>query len=67
MHINEGATALRSHHQYGRALDVGTIDMDGNGRIEQDEDGNLMEQAARRAGASWTSRNYRSHVHADWR
>ena len=64
--------AYWSLHQFGLALDVGDMDMDGKNGIEggyNGKDGNFMELAAREhAGASWTSNNYRSqpHVHAQW-
>ena len=61
-----------SLHQFGLALDVGEVDMNGKNDIEggyNGIDGNFMEEAARDyAGASWTSNNYRTepHVHAQW-
>lgn len=73
-HVTEGPgskTSFLSQHQYGRALDVETVDMNGNNKLENGYngvDGNLMEEAAKNyAGASWTSNEYTDgHVHAQW-
>ena len=70
---------FHSRHCYGDALDVRTIDVDGdsngNGNIEQvignrsqSGDGVLMEELADDAGALWTAsyQHYSTHTHADW-
>ena len=76
-HVSDGAsssTKYWSHHQYGNALDVRTVDMDGDTIIENGTngttryDGDEMEKAAKKySNASWTSNNYSDgHVHAQW-
>lgn len=60
-------TTFRSWHQYGVALDVATVDIDGLGGVQQSIDGKYMANAAMEyANASWTKHDYRSHVHAQW-
>ena len=57
-----------SEHQYGIALDVRNIDLDGDGEVIKGKDGPLMERAAWQAGAGyadWT--RYNTITHADWR
>lgn len=67
--------SFHSRHCYGDALDVRTVDVDGNEGIEQvldnkskSDDAVLMEQRAIDAGAkftlSWDA--YATHTHADW-
>ena len=67
--------SFHSRHCYGDALDVSTLDVDGDGKIEQvidnaskSDDGKLMEQAAEKAKAKWTGsyKYYDTHTHADW-
>ncbi|MYB64760.1 hypothetical protein F4083_12760 [Candidatus Poribacteria bacterium] len=60
-------TTFRSWHQYGVALDVATVDIDGLGGIQQSIDGHYMARAAiEYANANWTKHDYNSHVHAQW-
>ncbi len=81
-HVNapSGVVAsFHSRHCYGDALDVRTIDVDGdsngNGNIEQvignrsqSDDGVLMQLRAIDVGALWTAsyQHYSTHTHADW-
>lgn len=66
-------TAFRSFHQYGLALDVRTVDMDGDGKIENTKatkwvDSKYMADAAKDyAGAGYRKWDYSDgHVHAQW-
>ena len=70
-------TAFRSHHQYGRALDVRTVDMNGNKKgpkgLENTSatkwvDSKYMADAAKDyAGAGYRKWKYSDgHVHAQW-
>ncbi len=57
-----------SLHQFGLALDVGAMDMDGKNGITTAVDRYEMAEAAKdHAGANWTKHNYSDgHVHAQW-
>ncbi len=75
-----GSNAFHSRHPYGDALDIQTLDVDGDGLgpngIEQvhgdeslSDDGVAMQEAAEAAGAKYTAswKDYTSqHTHADW-
>ena len=73
-HVPEGSRSPRGWHQFGLALDVRTVDIDGNDSLENGTngttriDGDRMELAVRAyGGASWTTNNYSDgHVHAQW-
>ncbi len=76
-HVDSGAsssTKYWSYHQYGLALDVRTVDMDGDKKIENGTkgttryDGDEMEKAGKKyANVSWTFNNYSDgHGHAQW-
>ena len=67
--------SFHSRHCYGDALDIYTLDVDGDGTMEQvvgnkaqSDDGVEMENRAVDAGAKWTAswEYYSSHTHADW-
>lgn len=75
-HVSQGPssdTAFLSAHQYGRALDVRTVDMDNDGTLENTratnwEDSEDMADAARQyAAAGYRRWDYNDgHVHAQW-
>ena len=73
-HVPLGKNSPRGWHQFGLALDVRTVDMDGDNTIEDGQngtsrfDGDQMELAVKKyGGSSWTSNNYSDgHVHAQW-
>ncbi|MDE0484640.1 MAG: hypothetical protein OXI67_18845 [Candidatus Poribacteria bacterium] len=76
-HVLKGSfsstTAFGSFHQYGRALDVRTVDMDGdkvleNTRATKWRDSEDMANAAKKyANAGYRKWNYSDgHVHAQW-
>ena len=67
--------SFHSRHCYGDALDIQTLDVDGDGDVEQavgkkakSDDGILMEEHAILAGAKLTLswKYYSKHTHADW-
>ena len=59
---------IGSKHQYGIALDITTIDLNGDGSVTKSEDGPLMRNAADSAGAGYVNyASYNTIVHADWR
>ena len=64
-HIGSRPGGLRSLHQYGRALDIYTIDLDNDGNIDE-VDSNLMAEAAESTGAWTQTYNNNVHVHAQW-
>ena len=75
-----GSNAFHSRHPFGDALDIQTLDVDGDGlgpnRIEQvhgneskSDDGVAMQRAAEAANAKYTAswKDYTTqHTHADW-
>ncbi len=78
-HVDSGAsssTKYWSYHQYGLALDVKTVDMDGDKILENNstkgqgnwQDSKRMADAAEDyASSSWEKWNYSDgHVHAQW-
>ncbi|MBF0287770.1 MAG: DUF882 domain-containing protein [SAR324 cluster bacterium] len=60
--------ASNSQHMYGTAVDMKTIDMDGDGDIDTN-DARQMTLDATDKGAAFVSTpdSYPTHVHADWR
>lgn len=57
-----------SPHQYGIALDVQNIDLNGDGVVEKAIDGKEMEKAAWNANAGYADyTRYNTITHADWR
>ena len=64
-HIGSRLGALRGLHQYGRALDIYTIDLDNDGNIDE-VDSNLMAEAAESTGAWTQTYSNNKHVHAQW-
>ncbi len=75
-HVAAPAKAsFHSRHCYGDALDIKTLDVDGDGTVEQvrkneakSDDAKLMARSAIDAGAKWTGswEYYSTHTHADW-
>ncbi len=55
-----------SRHQYGDALDVGYVDVNGDGKKTKAGDAALMARAAKAAKANEIITKYPSHVHAAW-
>ena len=70
VYADEKASEIKywSLHQFGLALDVGSMDMDGKNGITTAIDRYEMAETAKdHAGASWTKHNYSDgHVHAQW-
>ncbi|MDE0021846.1 MAG: D-Ala-D-Ala carboxypeptidase family metallohydrolase [Candidatus Poribacteria bacterium] len=63
-----GSNSPRSKHQYGLALDIQNIDLDGDGEVIREKDGILMKDAAELAGAGYADwEDYNTITHADWR
>ena len=56
-----------SYHQYGLAIDVTTIDLNGDDKVTKSIDGPLMYKAAKDADAGYANYvDYKTITHADW-